>query len=339
MLRPDLAPGRPVRSCTGMTRPVEVSPAGGLSERNRQSHGGVDGGMPNFRLPLTVLSLAVIAAACGSAGSASPPASGPASAPPTSAGVDHPTGAFDVVLQLEEGGGFVPIEFLAGQAPQFTLYGDGRVVFQPAVTTFPEPGPGGVIRNVAWRTAQLDAGQIEELLTFALGQGGLGAARDNYGNDMVADASTSIFTVNAGGLKKTVSVYALGMEDPNATDLVPRRAFKTLADRLRDFDKGGTIATDVYVPENFRAVLVEREGDPQANPMPWPWPELKISDFKAGINGVGATQFPHRTITAAEVVKLGLGDVSGGLQGVTLSAPDSKVYTLVLRPLLPHETE
>lgn len=295
--------------------------------------------MPNFRLPLTVLSVAVIAAACGSAGSASPPASSPPSAPPTTGGVDHPNGATDVVLQLEEGGGFVPIEFLAGQAPQFTLYGDGRVVFQPAVATFPEPGPNGVIRNASWRTAQLDAAQIEELLTFALGQGGLGAARDNYGNDMVADASTSIFKINAGGLDKTVSVYALGIEDDqNATDLIPRRAFKALADRLRDFDRGGTISTDAYLPDNFRAVLVEREGDPGAKPTPWPWPDLKMSDFKANVNGVGATQFPHRTITAVEAAELGLGDVPGGAQGMTLTGPDSKLYTLILRPLLPHET-
>jgi hypothetical protein len=295
--------------------------------------------MPTFRLPLTVLSVAVIAAACGSAGSVSPPASNAPSPPPTTGGVDHPTGATDVVLQLEEGGGFIPIEFLAGQAPLFTLYGDGRVVFQPAVTTFPEPGPDGVIRNTSWRTAQLDAAQIDELLTFALGQGGLGAARDNYGNDMVADASTSTFTVNAGGLNKTVSVYALGMEDPNATDLIPRRAFKTLADRLRDFDRGGTISTDVYLPDSFRAVLVEREGDPGAKPTPWPWPDLKMSDFKANVNGVGATQFPHRAITAAEVLELGLGDVAGGAQGVILTGPDRKLYTLILRPLLLHETE
>ena len=295
--------------------------------------------MPNFRLPITVLSVAVIAAACSSAGSASPSASSQPSAPPTSGGVDHPTGTADVVLQLEEGGGFVPIEFLAGQAPAFTLFGDGRVVFQPAVTTFPEPGPDGVVRNAPWRTAQLDAAQIDELLTFALGQGGLGAASDNYGNDMVADASTSTFKINAGGVDKTVAVYALGLEDPNnATDLVPRRAFKALADRLRDFDRAGTISTDVYVPDSFRAVLVEREGDPGAKPSPWPWPDLTMSDFMADVNGVGATQFPHRTMTATEVGELGLGDVAGGAQGVTLTGPAGKLYTLILRPLLPHET-
>jgi hypothetical protein len=294
--------------------------------------------MPNYRLPLAVVSLALVAAACGSAGTASPSGSTAPPASPSPEGVDHPTGATDVVLQLEEGGGFVPIDFLANQAPQFTLFGDGRVVFQQAVTTFPEPGPDGIIRNVAWRTAQLDAAQIEELLTFALGQGGLGAARDNYGNDMVADASTSIFTINAGGVKKTVSVYALGMEDAGAADLVSRRAFVALAERLRDFDKGGSIATDVYVPTGYRGMLIEREGAPQTKPIAWPWPALKVTDFKADINAAGASQLPRRTMTAEEVAALKLGDIPGGVQGVNLAGPDAKSYSFVLRPLLPNET-
>ena len=295
--------------------------------------------MPNNRLPIALVSLVLIAAGCSSGGSVSPSGSTGPTAPPSIEGIDHPTGATDVVLQLEEGGGFVPMEFAASQAPQFTLYGDGRVVFQPMVEVFPAPGPDGIIHGVPWRTAQLDAAQIEELLMFALGQGGLGPARDNYGNDMVADAGTSVFTVNAGGLNKTVSVYALGFEDPSAADQIPRRAFKALSDRLRDFDRGGTIATDPYVPTGYRGVLIEREGDPQAKPMAWPWPALKVSDFKFDVNAAGALQFPHRTMTADEVAGLKLEDTTGGVQGVTLTGPDGKTYTFVLRPLLPHEID
>jgi hypothetical protein len=212
-------------------------------------------------------------------------------------------------------------------------------VFQPTVTTFPEAGPDGIIRNVPWRTAQLDQGQVEELLTFALGNGGLGAARDNYGNDMVADASNSIFTINAGGLKKTVSVYALGFENPGAPDELARKGFQTLAERLRDFDRGGSVSTDVYAPLSYRAVLIEREGDPMLRPIAWPWPELDLTDFPSNVNGAGATQFPHRVLTADEAAALKLGEILGGAQGVTVTGPDSKLYSLVLRPLLPHEKE
>jgi hypothetical protein len=291
--------------------------------------------MSKMRLPLVVVSLAVLSAAC--AAGASPPSgpAGPSATPPPGA-IDHPSGATDVVLRLEEGGGFVPIEFVASQAPIFTLYGDGRVIFQQASDVFVEPGPDGLTRGRPWRTAQLDAGQIEELVTFALGPGGLGAARENYGNDMIADASTSTFTIDAGGVKKTVAVYALGLED--GADAQARKAFQTLADRLRDFDNGGTIASDVYAPAAYRGVLIEQEGGPAANVIAWPWPHLTVADFEQDPNGEGAIQFPHRAMTADEVAALDLGDITGGVQGVVLDAPDGKTYSFVLRPLLPEES-
>jgi hypothetical protein len=292
--------------------------------------------MLKFRLPAAVASLAILAAACGGT-AASPAASGAPSGSPPPSGVDNPTGAVNLILRLEEGGGFVPIEFVASQAPLFTLYGDGRVVFQQKSDVFPEPDANGVTRYRPWRIAQLDAGQIEELVTFALGQGGLGAARKDYGAGMIADAPTTTFTIDGGGVTKTVAVNALGMETQE--DVEARRAFVVLADRLRDFDSGGTIASDVYVPTSYRAVLIEREGGVGPAAAPWPWPDLTLADFAPDVNDAGAFQFPHRAMTADEVAALALGDVSGGVQGLVLDGPDGKEYTFVLRPLLPDETE
>jgi hypothetical protein len=294
--------------------------------------------MPKHRLPLVIALSALVVGACGSVGSPSPSSPSRPTISPTPQGLEHPTGATDVVLQLEEGGGFVPIEFLAGQAPLFTLFGDGRVIFQQAISTFPEPGPDGIMRGNAWRTAQLDAAQIEELLTFALGAGGLGAARDNYVSNTIADAPNSIFTVDAGGVKKSVVVNALGMEPSGGPDDAARGAFKKLADRLRDFDRGGSIASDVYTPQSYRAVLFEREDAPP-NAVPWPWSALTPSDFKSDVNAAGGLQLAHRTMTPDEVAALKLGDVTGGAQGVVVTAADGKNYSLILRPLLPNESE
>jgi hypothetical protein len=242
---------------------------------------------------------------------------------------------------MEEGGGFVPIDFLASQAPSFTLYGDGRIVFQQLPETFPEPGPDGITRPLAWRTAQLDAGQVEEVLTFALGPGGLGPARESYIDNGIADAPNTIFTIDAGGLKKTVVVNAIGMEPTGGPDDAARARFKTLADRLRDFDEGGTISSDVYTPTGYRAVLVEREVDP-AVPAPsavtWPWSDLTIADFKEG-DGTNGPPFPHRALTGEQVAALDLGDVAGGAQGLIVKSPEGKTYSVTLRPLLPDETE
>jgi hypothetical protein len=304
--------------------------------------------MPKISHPLAALSMAILVAACGSggtespagspspAGSSSPPAS--PSSTPASGGLEHPTGATDIVLRLEEGGGFVPMEFNASQAPTFTLYGDGRIVFKQLATNAPEPGPDGVTRSAPWRTAQLDSGQIEELLTFALAKGGLGAARESYIAGGMADVPNTIFTVNAGGVDKTVVVSGLGMDTTGNPDASARIAFSTLSNRLHDFDNGGTLASEAYVPTAYRGVLIPRDPDPLAKPMAWPWPSLTAADFKEG-DGSSGPGFPHRSLTVDEVTAVGLGEVSGGEQGAVLKAPDGKAYSFILRPLLPEETE
>jgi hypothetical protein len=323
------------------------APTGGVQTHrsslgNRSARSGVRGGMPKISLPLAAVTLTLVAAACSAAGAATTPPPGSAPPPsPTQSGIDHPTGATDVVLRMEEGGGFVPIDFAASQAPVFTLYGDGRIVFQPLAETFPQPDANGITKPAAWRTAQLDPGQIEEVLTFALGPGGLGTARDSYINGGVADLPNTIFTINAGGLKKTVVVNGIGMDASGGPDDAARAQFKKLADRLRDFDQGGTISTDVYTPSAYRGVLTEREVDPNLpgpSPVAWPWPEVKVTDFKEG-DGTNGPTFPHKALSVDEVAALKLGDISGGAQGLVVKSPDGPTYSLTLRPLLPDETE
>jgi hypothetical protein len=310
--------------------------------------------MPDLSLPLpagrrtvTAAALVLVLAGCGSAaasptpagsvGPSNPPPSSPSPAPAATVGaIEHQTGATDVVLRLEEGGGFVPIDFLASQAPSFTLYGDGVVVFQPKVETFPQPDASGVVHGVPWRTAKLDEGQIQELLEFALGPGGLGAARESYIDGGIADAGNSIFTIHAGGLDKTVTINALS-DASQGPDAAARSAFWKLAERLRDFDRGGTISTDVFQPDRYRGVLIERE--PQAGPgaAKWPWTTIKLADFKAEALPDGGTSFPRRILSTDEVGALQIEGFAGGLQNIVVAGSDGKSYTLVVRPLLADE--
>jgi hypothetical protein len=261
----------------------------------------------------------------------------PASPGPTVGAIDHKTGATDVVLRIEQGGGFVPMEFNASQAPGFTLYGNGVVVFQPAFTTFPEPDANGVLRPTPWRTGSLDESQVQELLEFALTNGGLGTARADYPDPMIADAPSTWFTIRAGGLDKVVSIMALAEETQPGPDALARKAFLVLAKRLQDFDQGGTIPSDVYKADRFRGVIFEREAQPGLVTTAWPWPELKPADFQVG--PPENPGFPQRTMTAAEIAALKLTDIEGGIQGITLKAPDGKLYTFILRPLLIDEKE
>jgi hypothetical protein len=297
------------------------------------------------------LFVAAVATACGPAAtpsaSGAPPSGaptvGPSGAPssdPTVGAIDHARGATDVILRVEQGGGFVPIDFLATQAPSFTLFGNGVIVFQRIVATFPEPDANGVTRGIPWRTATLDEGQIQELLQFALGPGGLGAARDTYIAGGIADAPDTIFTIDAGGVAKTVVVNALSEETQPGPDSVARASFSKLAKRLQDFDQGGKIGSDVYVADQYRGVLIERDAGQGGVTADWPWPALKPADFKEGANdGSGGPTLPHRTMTADEVAALKLADIEGGLQGLILKGPNGKTYGFILRPLLADEKE
>jgi hypothetical protein len=273
-----------------------------------------------------------------SASSGAPSGSPSASASGGVGAIDHPTGATDIVLRMDRGGGFVPLDFLAVEAPIFTLFGNGIIVFQQKVEAFPQPDASGVIHNIPWRTAKLDEDHIQELLGFAITQGGLGTARDVYMAN-IADAPSTTFTVHAGGLDKTVNVHALSEATADSPDAAARTAFLRLAQRLEDFDRSGTISSDVFEPSAYRGILATRDADGSVLKA-WPWPTIKPADFEEGPNdGSGGILLPHRTMTLAEVAALGIQDAAGGLQGVPLTGPDGKIYGFSARPLLVDEKE
>ncbi len=300
--------------------------------------------MPNARRRPLILAPALLVAACaGGGGPAMPTATPSATAPsspspaasaPPAGGIEHPTGATEIVLRYEEGGGFMVPEWTATQAPIFTLYGDGTVVFRDPAAQ-PPADENGLMVHQPFRTARLDEEQMQSLLAFAVNEGGLGVARDHYELDTVADAGTALFTINAGGRNKQVSVYALGLEDPSAADQLIRTQFKQLADRLQRLDEGGVVPTSEYQPTAWRVALIESGGVP-TRVVAWPWKDLAPTDFAAADNA-GASGFPVRVMSAKELAVLDLGDLKGGVQGLYAEASDGKIYSIGVRPLLPDE--
>jgi hypothetical protein len=297
--------------------------------------------MPNRHLPLLAVALIAIAACSpgaappsGSPGSGSPSPS-PSGAPPGT--IEHPIGATDVILRYEEGGGFAPVEFFITNLPIFTLYGDGTVLFRN-----PEDQPGAdnnfFLRYNPLKAAKLSEEQIQEVLAFAINQGGLGVARNQYDNPNMADVGTATFTIRAGGQEKVVNIVGLTEGGAEGPDALARKAFLTLAQRLRNFDDGGTYPTVTYDPPAYRAVLQEVTGV-VAQTHPWPWPAFTIADFPTPKDPNAGLVFPQRFLTPAEVEVIGLGDLRGGAQGIYLNGPDGKQYSLSLRPLLPGDSE
>ena len=314
----------------------------GNDARNRSPGRGVGGRMPNPRTLLALVSMLALAACSGSAGGVPDTTADPGGSPgaPASAdtgGLTHPRGADEIVLRMEEGGGFVPAEFNATSMPVFTLYGDGTVVFQDATAVPPAPANGGATLHAPLRTAVLSEEQIQALLEFAITEGGLAVARERYDNQMVADAATSTFTIHAGGVEKTVQVYALGFDAEPGPDSNVKAALMKLAERLRSFDQGGALPSEPYQPERFRGALWE-VGPGVAAPKPWPWADLTPSDFVTP-DEPNAFGFPSHDLTDAQLQALGLGVPEGAVSGLTFTGPDGKVYGFALRPLLPEELE
>jgi hypothetical protein len=289
-------------------------------------------------LPATVLLVALATVACtspgaiGSPGGSSSPTAAPAS--PSPQGIAHPTGADEIVLRYDESGGFVPVEFLAAHVPYFTLYGDGTVVFVSNVPVEFRENQPAVGQSI--RTAKLSEAQIQDLIEFALADGGLAIAREQYDNPMVADAPTAVFEINADGDSKTVSVMALGLDVEPGPDTAIKTALAKLGERLRDFDAGGSLASQPYAPAAYRGILLDATGVQGVNVRAWPWPELALADFKLPADA-NVLQQRTRVLTPSEAEAVDVAGFEAGVQSGLYYRVDDMLYTFVLRPLLPDE--
>lgn len=283
----------------------------------------------------TAILLAFAAACAPAAPSQAPaPTAGPTGAPsptatPVSDGIQHPTGATDILLRMESGGGFAPIDFFATAAPSFTLYGDGTVVFKDPTAQMPEPA-GNVNRLAPFQTIRLDEVGIQALLADAIGRGGLGIAAGPY-TGQGADLPTTSFTITADGRTKVVSVTPLS-PDMHSQNVPIVTALAGLAERLDGF--AGVVAGErVYAPPAYRGILMSID-QAFAPVIPWPWADIAPADFVAGEN----TFLLLRTMTPAEAAALAIPSIEGGVTGLNLQK-GTKLYSLGLRPLLPDETK
>lgn len=294
---------------------------------------------------LIALALVALTSACTGAPGASPspsvpPTASPAPTPTPSPTfgpneISHPTGATDIVLRLEQGGGFVPINFFITQAPAFTLYGDGTVIFKQLDIRVGN-GPG-VQAELPWLMGHLDEAQMQVLLEFALGTGRLANAKLNYDNGGIADAPSTFFTINAGGVDKTVNVYALGLEGQPGPDAADRAGFNQLATVLNNIQAQPGIDLGELTPydaELYKVVLLDGFGEPGADPLDWPWDDLTPADWPSADEPDGRVKM----LDSEHVAKL-LDMPNGGHIGIWVNEPDGSAVQFGIRPLLPDEVE
>ena len=260
--------------------------------------------------------------------------------------IEHPTGSADVVLRFDrlpdylEEGELNDALFRPGS--EFTLYGDGTVIFLRDGTLTPLSNRP-IERAAPFRTARLTDTQVQALLRYALDVGGLASAQSYYPSgdtDCVGSWEFTLRTVSISADVEVVCPLDWQPLNQSATAFEPSGdSLSTLANYLRRFDTQIGIETSVWEPDRYWAILSESPEAVGPEPMDWPWPELDPKDFSQT-----ATEFRwmdtawKHAISAAEADQLELAEVQGGIQGIPVRSPNGrKSWRLALWPIFPDD--
>ena len=112
------------------------------------------------------------------------------------------------LLQVSLEGGLVPVEWILGQGPIYTLLSDGRLIMQgPTIAIYPGP----LLPN--YLVVQLGDEDMSSILDLVeeIGLPAMTEAFDNSAATRVADAGTQVVTYWDENGAHTYSVYALGI--------------------------------------------------------------------------------------------------------------------------------
>ena len=211
---------------------------------------------------------------------------------------------------------------MVGSPVRLSLHHNKDVaIYQPAGSpdaAFTDPWP-------AYLCAQLTPEQVDELLTFALEDGGLADARDEYLNPNIVDVPTTTFTIDAAGVDKVVAVHALGFEMAPEEDTEARAGFAALAGMLTSFEAEGAVPFEVPA---YAALLTPRPADDETEAVAWPWPELTLESCPGDENARMGTLTPEQVAAVTTVP-------NGGQVLIAITGPDGEPLSLTVRPFLP----
>jgi hypothetical protein len=283
-------------------------------------------------VPVT-LTLSLLLAACQDIGPSS-----------SDGGIAHPPGD-ELVLRVEYRGGMIP-NFHLTSFPTFTMLGDGRVIVPGAqIDIFPGPALPSI------QVRQLTEAGIQSILNAVAGSGQFAASADWQGaQGFVADASETVFTLNAEGRTVTVSIYGLGMllpgqEPPNfpAAERPVHTALNELVEQLSTLETSLPTTAWVqsawqpHVPDALRLVVRNADADPPDDSgienaeLPWPAGDdpatfgapTSLGDYRCGVvSGDDAATWYEALSTANQLTRWTSGEHR---------------YEVTVRPLLPDE--
>jgi hypothetical protein len=252
-----------------------------------------------------------------------------------SGGTPPPTAGRDLILRIDLGGGFLAPQAQLRQLPVFALYADGRLIVPgPQIEIYPGPA----LPNLQMRTVSPQG--IQAILAAAKAAGLLGPDR-RYDTLRVADAPTTTFTLVQDGIRHTVSVQALGFDQPTpdepADEVQARAKLSSLQSKLGDLSSwlpAGSLGKESpFRPVEMRVYVFAYMPPQDLMQKTVDWPLGSFQGFQSLPDQAGTR---CATITGKD-----LGQVltaAGQANELTPWKADGQRWQLVFRPLLPDES-
>jgi hypothetical protein len=273
-------------------------------------------------VPLVFL-LSVIAA-CSSTGRPEAIADPRSTSTTSTTAAPEAVDADQVVWQEFTGGGFVPTFTAARDAPEVTIYRDGRIFTQVRQPADQLGAP------VAFEQAEVSQADLDAFLADAEASR-LFEPGTEFGAPGVTDQPSTTVLFRPGDEPLQIDVYALevGFDLP-AGHVTPeqsarRDALKALLARAAELGAGA----EAYVPDRIRAVRFDPAvaGDPPATSPTWPGPPL--SAFPPLAEGSGQSCLVIEGDDAVAVARADRENPRGTWEA------DGTVQTIVIVPVLP----
>jgi hypothetical protein len=254
-----------------------------------------------------------------------------------------------LLLRMESSGGLMPVEYVAVQMPEFSLYDDGSLYrLGPTIAIYP---PAALPNLTRMRISQEGIDAIMEQAKAA----GLEHSQ-SVTNTMVMDAPTTVFTYNDNGTMVKTTAGALIPDGPTPPDwdeqetttynnLLDLRAFLSGIDG--SLPEGSVLEPDVPIdPERLQIVsFVPDPAQPLASNVPdleqprveWPI-STPLSDFGVPYHKIMGETIPP--MYCAELSGADLEKVVAASRTGNFTSPWTNggvTYGLLMRPLLPDE--
>jgi len=192
-------------------------------------------------------------------------------------GIDHGTAHDHMLVRVAFEGGFTPIEWTYTNFPTFALFGDGTLVLPGAqIEIYPAPAlPAISSRRVAEPGVQAILEHALDAIATIPGD------LNDLGFMYVADVPTTVVTISAGGVDRTIRAYGLA-ELNERPEGMPEEEYRARI-RLQELVmKLGTL--DSWLPEGSLGVEAPYEAsaarlfvgkyrevdDLPQEPSPWP---------------------------------------------------------------------